>query len=127
MLSLNLTSAFLLSREAARLMTQQGFGRMIHVAVRAAVDPFPGAGAHIVSKSGLLALIKVLALGLAGSGVKVNGVLPSTIDTPGNRQRMPDANPNEWVRSEAIAALLVFLAYDEADALNGALIPIGSS
>ncbi|GJL59294.1 MAG: short-chain dehydrogenase [Nitrospirales bacterium] len=127
MLSLNLTSAFLLSREATRLMTKQGSGRIIHMAAQAAVDPFPGAGAYIVSKSGLLALIKVLALELAGSGVKVSGVLPSTIDTPANRQSMPDADPNQWVKPEAIAALLVFLASDEADALNGALIPIGSS
>ena len=68
-------------------MTRQGSGRIIHMAARAAVDPFPGAGAYIVSKSGLLALIKVLALELAGSGVKVNGVLPATIDTPANRQQ----------------------------------------
>ena len=127
MLSLNLTSAFLLSREATRLMTKQGAGRMIHIAARAAVDPFPGAGAYIVSKSGLLALIKVLALELAGSGVKVNGVLPSTIDTPANRESMPDADPNQWVKPDAIAALLVFLASDEAEALNGALIPIGAA
>lgn len=127
MLSLNLTSAFLLSREATRFMSKQGSGRIIHMAAQAAVDPFPGAGAYIVSKSGLLALIKVLALELADSGVKVNGVLPSTIDTPANRQSMPDADPNDWVNPEAIAALLVFLASDEADALNGALIPIGSS
>jgi len=126
MLSLNLTSAFLLSREASRLMTKQGSGRIIHMAARAAVDPFPGASGYIVSKSGLLALIKVLALELAGSGVKVNGVLPTTIDTPANRQNMPDADPNQWVKPEAIAALLVFLASDEAEALNGALIPIGS-
>ncbi|MDR4484141.1 MAG: SDR family NAD(P)-dependent oxidoreductase [Nitrospirales bacterium] len=127
MLSLNLTSAFLLSREATRLMVKQGFGRIIHMAARAAVDPFPGAGGYIVSKSGLLALIKVLALELAGSGVKVNGVLPSTIDTPANRQSMPAADFTQWVKPEAIDALLVFLASDEADALNGALIPIGSS
>lgn len=127
MVSLNLTSAFLLSREATRLMSKQGSGRIIHMAAQAAVNPFPGAGAYIVSKSGLLALIRVLALELAGSRVKVNGVLPSTIDTPANRQSMPDADPSEWVKPEAIAALLVFLASDEADALNGALIPIGSS
>ncbi|GJL69756.1 MAG: 3-ketoacyl-ACP reductase [Nitrospirales bacterium] len=127
MLSLNLTSAFLLSREATRLMSNQGSGRIIHMAAQAAVDPFPGAGAYIVSKSGLVALIRVLALEFAGSGVKVNGVLPSTIDTPANRESMPDADPNQWVKPEAIAALLVFLASDESEALNGALIPIGSS
>lgn len=127
MLSLNLTSAFLLSREATRVMTKQSAGRIIHIAACAAVDPVPGVGAYIVSKAGLLSLIKVLALELAGSGVKVNGVLPTTIDTPANRQSMPHADPTKWVKPEAIAALLVFLASDEADALNGALIPIGSS
>ena len=50
MVSLNLTSAFLLSREATRLMSKQGAGRIIHIAARAAVDPFPGAGA-ILSQS----------------------------------------------------------------------------
>jgi NAD(P)-dependent dehydrogenase (short-subunit alcohol dehydrogenase family) len=127
MLTLNLTSAFLLSREAARLMTDQGTGRILHIAARAAIDPFPGAGAYIVSKSALLALIKVLALELTGSGVKVNGVLPTIIDTPANQQSMPKADYKQWVQPEAIASLLVFLASDEAEALNGALIPIGPS
>ena len=125
MLSVNLTSAFLLSRAMTRIMTAQGSGRIIHMAARAAVDPFPGAGAYIVSKAALLALIKVLALELAGSGVTVNGVLPATIDTPANRHSMPDADPSQWVKPEAIAALLVFIASDEAEAVNGALIPIG--
>lgn len=127
MFTLNVTTAFLLSREVARLLTAQGSGRIIHIGARAALEPFPGAGAYLVSKSALLALIKVLALELKGSGVTVNGVLPTTIDTPANRQSMPDADYHQWVKPEAIADLLVYLASDEAQALNGALIPIGSS
>src|SRR5690606_35386177 len=126
MLSLNLTSAFLLSKEAARTMTEQGTGRIIHIGAFAAMEPFVGAGAYIIAKCGLLSLVKVLALELGGSGVKVNGVLPTTIDTPANRQNMPDVDPGQRVKPEAIAALLVFLASDAAEALNGALIPIGS-
>lgn len=127
MLSLNLTSAFLLSKGAVRIMTEQGAGRIVHVAALAAVEPFAGAGAYIIAKSGLYALVKVLALEMRGSGVTVNGVLPTTIDTPANQQSMPDADYHQWVKPEAIAALLVYLASDEAQALNGALIPIGSS
>jgi len=108
------------------MMTEQGGGRIVPMAALAAVEPFAGAGSYIIAKSGLLALIKVLALELAGSGVKVNGVLPTTIDTPFNRQSMPDTDPGQWVKPEAIAALLVFLASDAAASLNGALIPIGS-
>ena len=125
MLSLNLMAAFLLSRELVPPMVEQGSGRIIHMAARAAVEPFPGAGAYIVSKSGLLALIKVHALELAGSGVTVNGVLPSTIDTPANRQSMPNADFSQWAKPESIAEVLLFLASDEAGGVNGSLIPVG--
>ena len=125
MLSLNLMAAFLLSRELVPPMVEQGSGRIIHMAARAAVEPFPGAGAYIVSKSGLLTLIKVLAIELAGSGVTVNGVLPSTIDTPANRQSMPNADFSQWAKPESIAEVLLFLASDEASSVNGSLIPVG--
>ena len=125
MLSLNLMAAFLLSREMVPPMVEQGSGRIIHMAARAAVEPFPGAGAYIVSKSGLLALVKVLALELAGSGVTVNGVLPSTIDTPANRQSMPDADFGQWVKPESIAEVLLFLASDASNGVNGSLVPVG--
>ena len=125
MLSLNLTTAFLLSQAVLRPMVQHGAGRILHVAARAAVEPFPGAAAYIVAKSGLIALIKVLALEHAGSDVSINGVLPTTIDTPANRKSMPDADWNQWVKPRDLATLLVFLASDGAKAINGALIPIG--
>ena len=126
MLSLNLTAAFLLSKAVAPHMLKRGSGRILHVAARAALEPFPGAAAYVVAKSGLVALIRVLALELAGSGVTANGVLPTTIDTPANRKSMPDADPSKWVRPESIAQLLIFLASEEAGQLNGALIPVGS-
>jgi len=57
--------------------------------------------------------------------VTVNGVLPTTIDTPANRSNMPDADPSKWVRPESIAQTLIFLVSREASQINGALIPIG--
>jgi NAD(P)-dependent dehydrogenase (short-subunit alcohol dehydrogenase family) len=125
MLTLNVTSAFLLSRAAISRMSAQKSGRIIHIAARAAVDPFPGAAAYIVSKAALVSLIRVLALELAGTGVTVNGILPTTIDTPANRQSMPAADPSKWVKPELIAQTLLFLMSDEASQINGALVPIG--
>lgn len=125
MLTMNLTSAFSLSKAVLPHMLERRTGRIVHVAARAALEPFPGAAAYIVSKSGLVALIRTLSIELSGLGVTVNGVLPSTIDTPGNRKAMPDADPSKWVRPEAIARTLIFLASDEAIQINGALIPIG--
>jgi NAD(P)-dependent dehydrogenase (short-subunit alcohol dehydrogenase family) len=126
MLSLNVTSAFLLSKAVLPHMTARRSGRLIHIAALAAVNPFPGAAAYLVAKSALISLIRVLALELTGSGVTVNGVLPTTIDTPANRKSMPGADTSKWVKPEAIADLLIFLASKEAAALNGALIPIGA-
>lgn len=125
MLTMNLTAAFLLSKAVLPHMLQQRTGRIVHVAARAAVEPFPGAAAYVVSKAGLAALIRALALELAGSGVTVNGLLPTTIDTPANRKSMPDADPSKWVNPRSIADMLSFLVSDEASQTNGALIPLG--
>jgi NAD(P)-dependent dehydrogenase (short-subunit alcohol dehydrogenase family) len=125
MFTLNVTSAFLLSRAAISKMSAQKSGRIIHIAARAATDPFPGAAAYIVSKAALVSLIRVLALELAGTGVTVNGILPTTIDTPANRHSMPTVDPSKWVRPESIARTLLFLMSDEAEQINGALVPIG--
>lgn len=126
MLTMNVTSAFLLSKAVLPHMMERGTGRILHVAAWAAVEPFPGAAAYLVSKSSLLALIRVLALELKGSGVTVNGVLPTTIDTPANRANMPKADPSSWARPESIAETLLFLASAAGDQINGAAIPIGT-
>ena len=126
MLAMNVTAAFLLSKAVIPRMTEQGRGRIVHVAAWAAVEPFPGAAAYIVAKSSLMALIKVLALELKGSGVTVNGVLPTTIDTPANRANMPEVDPSTWTKPESIAKTLLFLASDEAGQINGATVPVGT-
>jgi NAD(P)-dependent dehydrogenase (short-subunit alcohol dehydrogenase family) len=125
MLTMNVTTAFFLSKAVIPHMVARGTGRILHVAAWAAVEPFPGAAAYIVSKSSLVALIKVLALELSGSGVTVNGVLPNTIDTPANRASMPRSDPSTWTKPESIADTLLFLASDEARQISGAAIPIG--
>jgi NAD(P)-dependent dehydrogenase (short-subunit alcohol dehydrogenase family) len=125
MLTMNLTSAFLLSQAVLPFMLQHGQGRIVHVAARAALEPFAGAAAYIVSKAGLIGLIRTLSSELEGSGVTVNALLPSTIDTPANRRAMPAADPSKWARPDSIAHTLTFLASDAASQINGALIPIG--
>jgi 3-oxoacyl-[acyl-carrier protein] reductase len=127
MLSLNVTSAFLLSRAVIPHMTARRSGRLIHIAARAALEPFPGAAAYLVAKSALVSLIRVLALELGGTGVTVNGILPGTIDTLANRESMPQADRSTWVKPESIAQVLVWLMSDDTAAINGALIPVGPS
>jgi NAD(P)-dependent dehydrogenase (short-subunit alcohol dehydrogenase family) len=124
MLNVNLNAAFFLMRAAVPHLLQQKRGRVLAVGSRAAVQPAGGLSAYVVSKAGLQALMATLAIELTGSGVTANTVLPSVIDTPANRKAMPRADFSRWVTPEAIAKLLLWLASDDTDAVNGAAIPI---
>jgi NAD(P)-dependent dehydrogenase (short-subunit alcohol dehydrogenase family) len=81
-------------------------------------------GGYTASKSGVHRFTESLAEELRGTGVTVNAILPTTIDTPVNRSDMPNADFSEWVRPEAIADVILFLASPAARAITGALIPV---
>ena len=89
----------------------------------AAIKADMGMGAYAASKAGVHRLTEALATELAGTGVTVNAILPSIIDTPTNRADMPDADYSAWVKPQAIADAIGFLASDQARAITGALIP----
>jgi NAD(P)-dependent dehydrogenase (short-subunit alcohol dehydrogenase family) len=79
---------------------------------------------YAASKAGVHALTQSLAEELKGDGVTVNAVLPSILDTPANRADMPKADFASWVAPEDLAAVILFLASEEARAVTGALIPV---
>jgi NAD(P)-dependent dehydrogenase (short-subunit alcohol dehydrogenase family) len=122
MLSVNLRTCFLCCRKAAEAM--QAGGRIINVAAQAARRPTAKRGCYVAAKSAVLGLTGVLAKELFPKGVTVNAVLPGTIDTPANREAMPDADFSKWTSPEAIAEVFVFLASDAAGAVNGAEVPV---
>jgi NAD(P)-dependent dehydrogenase (short-subunit alcohol dehydrogenase family) len=124
MLDLNLRSGFVLTRAAVRAMLKQGSGAVVNVAARAAVDHGAGASAYAASKAAAVAMMDSLAADLKGTGVRVNSVLPSIIDTAVNRQAMPDADFGVWPKPEEIASVILFLANDAAQVIHGAAIPV---
>jgi NAD(P)-dependent dehydrogenase (short-subunit alcohol dehydrogenase family) len=124
LLTLNLKSAFLVCRAVIPHMVTQEWGRIVAVGSRSAVRPTRRSGAYAASKAGLIALIETIAAEVKGKGVTANVVLPSTIDTPANRQAMPQADFSKWVPAEQIAAAMLYLCSDEAAAVNGARIPV---
>jgi NAD(P)-dependent dehydrogenase (short-subunit alcohol dehydrogenase family) len=124
MLALNLRSGYALARAAVRVMLKEGRGAIVNVASKAAVDHGAGAAAYAASKSAAVALLDSLAADLKGTGVRVNTILPSIIDTPANRKAMPKADFAKWPKPEDLARVILFLCSDDAKAIHGAAIPV---
>lgn len=124
MLNLNLRSGFLLARAVLPGMLKRGTGAVVNVAAKAALDHGAGASAYAASKAASLALMDSLAAETKGSGVRVNSVLPSIIDTKVNREAMPDAKFDAWPKPEDIAKVILFLASDAAKVVHGAAVTV---
>jgi len=124
MLALNLRASYVLSRAAVRVMLKQRYGAIVNVAAQAALDHPAGAAAYAASKAAAVALLGSLAAELNGTGVRVNSILPSIIDTEANRRAMPKADFAKWPKPEDIARVVLFLCGDDAQAVHGAAIPV---
>lgn len=124
MMNLNVRTAFLMSKHAARQMLPNNWGRIVNFSSRAARDTAANSGAYAVSKAAVIALTEVQAKELVDQNITVNAVLPSIVDTAANRQAMPKADFAKWPKAEEIAAVVRFLASEEARLISGAGIPV---
>ena len=123
MFRLNLATCANASRAALPHLIASGSGRIVNIGANAAMKAAAGMGAYTAAKAGVHKLTESLAEELKGR-VTVNAVLPSIIDTPQNRADMPDADPSTWVSPGDLAAVLLFLASEDASAVTGALLPV---
>ncbi len=121
---LNVQTAENVSRAAIPHLRRSAAGRIVNVGANAALKASMGMGAYAASKAGVHALTQALAEELKTDDVTVNAVLPSILDTPANRADMPKADFASWVKPEDLAAVMLFLASEEARAVTGALIPV---
>jgi NAD(P)-dependent dehydrogenase (short-subunit alcohol dehydrogenase family) len=124
MLNLNARSVFITSQQVIPHMLQQGRGKIINVAARAALSGGAKMSAYSVSKSAVVRLTESMAAELKEDGINVNCILPGTIDTPQNRKAMPNADHDRWVKPEALADVILFLASEAARAIHGAAVPV---
>ena len=101
-------------------------GSIVVIGSRAAVAPATSAGAaaYAASKAAVVALAQAVAAEVLGNGVRVNAVLPSTMDTPANRAAMPGVDPAKWVSLGSAAGVVAFLLGDEARDISGVALPV---
>lgn len=122
--ALNLRSTVCTSKALLPLLKRSTQGRIVNVGAAAATRATIGMGPYAASKAGVQRLTESLADELKHQGITVNAVLPSILDTPQNRQDMPDAEHDDWVKPEQLAAVIGFLLSAEASAITGAGIPV---
>lgn len=122
--AMNAMTCFNCCKAAAARMSEGG--RIVNVTARPALEPRTGAGmvAYTASKAAVAAMTVALGEELVGSGILVNAVAPSIIDTPANRSAMPKADPEKWVTRETLAEAILFLASPENTATRGSLLTV---
>ncbi len=124
MLDINLRSAFYAVRAAVPYLREAGWGRVVLVGSRAAIDFPESQAAFNIAKAGVVALGRSVAQELDGTGVTANVLMPSVIDTPATRQTLPYADYVDWPTPDEIAAVAQFVLSDESGVMNGAVIPV---
>jgi NAD(P)-dependent dehydrogenase (short-subunit alcohol dehydrogenase family) len=121
---LNLRPTYLVTQAALPHLVLAGGGSIVCVGTRAAVQPFSGAAGYVASKAAVIALAKAIAVEYKDDRVRCNTILPSVIDTPGNRASMPNAEHERWVKPAEIAGVIAHLVSDDASPVSGATIPV---
>jgi NAD(P)-dependent dehydrogenase (short-subunit alcohol dehydrogenase family) len=126
---LNLRATYLMTQAfMSRVLPEGGEGQaeaaIVCVGTRAVRRPFSGAAGYISSKAAVLSFTEAVAVEYRDEGVRCNAILPSVIDTPGNRASMPNADFSKWVRPEEIAKVISHLLSEDSAPVSGAAIPV---
>jgi NAD(P)-dependent dehydrogenase (short-subunit alcohol dehydrogenase family) len=124
LMRLNLRPLYLTTQAALPYLVDAGAGSVVAVSAKSAFSPFSGASAYITSKAAVWAFVSALAVEYADAGIRVNALLPSVIDTPGNRESQPDSSRKNWVSPADIAQVVSYLFSDASAAVTGAQIPV---
>ncbi len=124
MMNMNAVSVINTCAAVVPHMLEAGGGKIVNVGAMGGLKGGAQMGAYAASKSAVIRLTESLSAELRESGINVNCVLPSIINTAPNREAMPDADPTRWVAPEALADVILFLASDGARAIHGAAVPV---
>ncbi|MFI6655768.1 SDR family oxidoreductase [Streptomyces sp. NPDC050523] len=131
-LDTNLTSAFLVGREAARRMTERGHGKIVNICSLQSEVARPGIAPYAATKGALKMLTKGMCADWGPYGVQVNGLGPGYIETELTQALVEDEEFSAWVRrrtpagrwgrTEDLVGGVLFLASPAADFVSGQIL-----
>ena len=120
MMSLNVRPLWVVGGAvAAHMVAHNVLGKMVFVLARAANKGGAKSAAYTASKAAAQRVMESMSAELRDQGINVNGVLPSTLDTPPNRESMPNADFTKWVTLDDLTSAIYFLASDGARSMHG--------
>jgi 2-deoxy-D-gluconate 3-dehydrogenase len=133
-MSINLDSVFIMCQLAGRIMLKKGCGKIINIASMLSFFGGYTVAAYAASKGGVSQVTKAFANEWAGKGINVNGIAPGYMNTEMNVALVNDPGRNSeilnripagrWGTPEDMQGILVFLASDASNYINGAIIPV---
>jgi NAD(P)-dependent dehydrogenase (short-subunit alcohol dehydrogenase family) len=119
---LNLRPTYLVTQ--AVLPQLDGGGSIVCVGSSAALNPFAGGAGYAASKAAVIAFAKAVAEEGRADKIRCNAIVPTQIDTPANRQAMPESEHHKLVPPERIARVVAFLCSDASAAVTGQAIGV---
>ena len=124
MMNMNAKSVFIMCRAAIPHMLEKKKGKIVNIGARAAVQPKAKMAPYCASKAAVITLTECLAAEYKMQNININCILPGTIDTPQNREDMPDANFSNWVPTTDLANEILHLCSEQAKGITGAAVPV---
>jgi NAD(P)-dependent dehydrogenase (short-subunit alcohol dehydrogenase family) len=124
MFRLNVITTLNMVQACLKPMRGAGRGSIVAIAAAAALRAPSGMSAYAASKSAVIRLVESFAEEFKATGIRLNAVLPTIVDTPENRADMPKADTATWIAPDELAAVIEFLISDGASAVTGAALPV---
>ncbi len=124
MLDLNARTLLYTAKAVVPVMIQQQSGKIITVGAGPSLEGKAKMGSYSAAKAAVLRLTESISAELKPQGINANCLLPGTINTPENKQAMPNADHSKWVDPESIAEVILFLSSQQADDIHGAAVPV---
>ena len=123
LVDMNLKSCFIGCKSVIPEMIKNSYGKIVNISAKPAIKGASGMSIYGASKAGVARITEALAEEVKDFNISVNAIIPGTIDTPRNREDMPDRDFTKWVNPEELAVIIALLCSNKSNIISGAIVP----